>query len=61
MPRIRVAFKGPLLRERMELLVKGKRLGLSASEIKKELDSSLRAKIFKKSSKTKSEAPIKKP
>lgn len=42
MPRIRVAFKGPLLRERMELLVKGKRLGLSASEIKKELDSSLR-------------------
>ncbi|MCD6247711.1 MAG: hypothetical protein J7J87_04775 [Candidatus Diapherotrites archaeon] len=42
MPRIRVAFKGPLLRERMELFAKGKRLGLSAGEIKKELDSSLR-------------------
>ena len=42
MPRVRIAFKGPLLRERMELFAGGKRLGHSASEIKKELDSSLR-------------------
>lgn len=42
MPRVRVAFKGPLLRERISIFHKGRRSKLSTPEIKEELDASLR-------------------